>query len=371
LADLDETYTDIGASLELHDNVIELPSIRGKSRGEQAFTGAGSVEFDGFRPSDYRLDISFSDFWVTRQPDFEAQFSGALAVTTYQEDDRRIPNITGRLSVKQADIVYTFESGGRRPTVTMPTASPGWLCSIDVDAHKNLWVRNPDMYVELGGQLIVKRDNDGLYLRGDLSALRGSYNVYNNKFQVVEGTIDFSAAEGIRPEVYINAYTPHRVADGQESRIYLTLRWPRDKIEPEIELSSDEPGYYQSDLWRMLGGTDIAGGLAANTLEKLLNQQMSGMTVYVDRQATGRLRGGSPEQQMMIGVGKYLFEDLYLTYRQGITYTADQVVEAEYRLRNMIYIRSGIIRHSNPRYAGSILRNTDEYNLDVKFRWEY
>jgi hypothetical protein len=370
-ADLDETYTDIGASLELHDNVIELPSIRGKSRGEQAFTGSGSVEFDGFRPSDYRLNISFSDIWVTRQPDFEAQFSGALEVATYQDNDRRIPNITGRLTLKQADVVYTFESGGRRPAVTMPTASPGWICSIDLDAHKNLWVRNPDMYVELGGQLIVKRDNEGLYLRGDLSALRGSYNVYNNKFQVMEGTIDFSAAEGIRPEVYINAYTPHRVADGQERRIYLTLRWPRDKIEPEIELSSDEPGYYQSDLWRMLGGTDIAGGLAANTLEKLLNQQMSGMTVYVDRQAVGGAGGGSAEQQMMVGVGKYLFEDLYLTYRQGITFTADQVVEAEYRLRNMIYIRSGIIRHSNPRYAGSITRSTDEYNLDVKFRWEY
>jgi autotransporter translocation and assembly factor TamB len=70
-------------------------------------------------------------------------------------------------------------------------------------------------------------------------------------------------------------------------------------------------------------------------------------------------------------VGKYLWEDLYLSYRQGITFTADQVVEAEYRLRDMIYIRSGIIRYSNPRYVGSILRNTDEYNLDVKFRWEY
>jgi hypothetical protein len=372
LADLDETYTEIDASVIFDDEAAELTSIRGKSRGEQAFSGSGSVEFDGFRPSDYRLDVTFTDFWITRKPDFETLVDGDVAVTTYHDADRRIPNITGKLAVKHAEILYTFESGGGRPpAVTRPTASPGWICSIDIDAHKNLWVRNPDMYVELGGQLILKRDNSGLYLRGDLSALRGSYTVYNNKFYVVEGSLDFSAADGIRPEVYINAYTPHRVEDGQERRIYLTLRWLRDKKEPEIQLSYDEPGYYESDLWRMLGGTDIAGGLAANTLEKLLNQQMSGMTIYVDRRAMSGTGTGTPEQQMMIGVGKYLWEDLYLSYRQGITFTADQVVEAEYRLRDMIYIRSGIIRYSNPRYVGSILRNTDEYNLDVKFRWEY
>jgi len=298
---------------------------------------------------------------------------GRLTVTAYEEANRRIPSINGSITLKQAEIIYTFESyGAGASTVTMPTAAPGWICSIDLDAHKNLWVRNPDMNVELGGQLILKRDQQGLYLRGDLNALRGSYKLYNNKFHIIDGSLDFSAAEGFRPEVYINAYTPHRVEDGQERRIYLTLTWPRDKIEPEIQLSYDEPGYYQSDLWRMLGGTDIAGGLAANTLEKILNQQMSGMTVYVDRQDAGQsTRGGTSEQQMMIGVGKYLWEDVYLTYRQGLTLTADQAVQVEYRLRNMIYIRSGVIRHTNPRYYGSILRSVDEYNLDVKFRWEY
>ena len=370
--DLDEMYTDVFATLDFRGDEIELTSIRGKSRGKNAFSATGVLALDGFRPSDYRLDMNLSDFWVTRNPDFEALFEGDLSVAMYEDGDRRIPNITGKLTAKQAEVLYGFQSAGSPPSpITLPTATPGWICNIDIDANKNLWVRNPDLNIEMGGQLILKRDHSGLFLRGDLSALRGSYTVYNNKFEVVEGTLDFSAAVGVRPEVYINAYTPLRIEEGQEERIYLTLRWPHDKVEPEIQLSSTKPGYYQSDLWRMLGGTDLAGGLAANTLEKLLNQQMSGMTIYVDRRATGRTTGGSQEHEMSIGVGKYLWEDLYLTYRQGITLTADQAVSVEYRLRNMIYIRSGIIRHSNPRYAGSILRSTDEYNLDVNFRWEY
>jgi hypothetical protein len=370
--DVDETYSGIHATLEFRDSVIALTSFEGESRGAVAFSGSGTARFVGFRLPDYRLQMDLSEFWIRRRPDFEALVDGHLTVTTYQDGVRSIPEIKGSLTLKQAEIVFSFDSFGKgASSATLPTATPGWICSIDITAHNNLWVRNPDMNVELAGQLILKRDQQGIYLRGDLNALRGSYTVYNNKFYVTEGTLDFSAAEGFRPEVYISAYTPHRVENGRERRIYLTLTWPRDKIEPEIQLSYDEPGYYESDLWRMLGGTDIAGDLAANTLEKLLNQQMSGMTVYVDREATGRGASGDPEQQMMIGVGKYLWEDLYLTYRQGLTLTADQAVEVEYRLKNMIYIRSGVIRHTNPRYYGSILRSVDEYNLDVKFRWEY
>jgi hypothetical protein len=370
--ELDERYTDIDASLEFRGDELALTRIRGKSRENDAFNGSGMLKLDGFRPVDYRLDMSLTDFWVSRSPELEALVDGNLSVEMYEDGDRKIPNITGRLTAKQAEVLYLFDSTGGPPNpVTLPSATPGWICNIDIVADKNLWVRNPDMNIELSGQLILKRDHGGLFLGGDLSALRGSYTVYNNRFEVVEGTLDFSAAEGVRPAVYINAYTPLRIEDGKEERIYLTLSWPRDKIEPEIQLSSTEPGYYQSDLWRMLGGSDLAGGLAANALEKLLNQQMSGMTVYVDRRVTGRTSGGSQEHEMSIGVGKYLWEDLYLTYRQGITLTADQAVSVEYRLRNMISIRSGIIRHTNPRYAGSVLRNTDTYNLDVNFRWEY
>ena len=371
---LDEAYTDVDAQLTFRDDSIDLVSIRGRSRGKDAFSGSGTVKFKGFRPSDYRADVTLQNFWIRRKPDYEALLDGTIAVRTHENpSDRRVPNITGRLKIEQAEIEYTFESAGagRPSAITLPSASPKWICSIDLDADNNLWVRNPDMNIELAGNLILKRDAQGLYLRGELNALRGSYTLYNNKFTLIDGTLDFSAAEVARPEVSINAYTPYRVENGEERRIYLSLNWKRDQKEPEIQLSYDDPGYYESDLWRMLGGTDIAGGLAANTLEKLLNEQMSGITIHVDRQSTGRTSGGAPESEMVIGVGKYLWEDLYLTYRQGLTVTADQTVEVEYRLRNMIFLRSGIIRHSNPRYYGSILRSTDEYNLDVKFRWEY
>jgi hypothetical protein len=373
-AAMDESYTDVNATADFVDNVIRLSSINGKSRGEQAFHGSGAITMSGFKPSDYRLDMSFREFWVTVQPDFEARLEGDVTVTTIEmENNRVVPNITGDLDVVEASIDYSFEtSGGRPSTVALPTASPGWMCSVDLNAHHNVWVRNPDMKIELGGELILKRDNSGLYFRGELNILRGSYTLYNNKFRIIDGSLNFSAGDVIRPEVYINAYTPHRVESGQEQRIYLTLTWPHDQKEPTLQLSYDDPGYYETDIWRMLGGTDIAGGLAANTLEKLLNQQMSGLTIDIDRRSTNRgSSAGDAEHELMIGVGKYLWEDVYLRYKQGLTLETDREVEVEYRISNMFLIRSQIIRHASRRYFGNIRQTADEYNLDVKFRFEY
>lgn len=371
---MDEVYSDINATIDFVDNVIRLTSINGKSRNGQAFFGSGTVTMSGFQPSDYRLNVFLRDFWVAVKPELETRLEGNVTVTGITTDDGRfVPNITGELNIVEATVGYTFESAGGRPaTVTLPTTSPGWLCSVDLKADKRVWVRNPDMNIELGGRLILRRDNSGLYFRGDLKILRGSYTLYNNKFRIIDGSLNFSAAEVLRPEIYINAYTPHRIEGGQERRIYLTLTWPHDKNEPTLQLSYDDPGYYETDIWRMLGGTDIAGGLAANTLEKLLNQQMSGLTIDVDRRSTtGTRSAGDLEHELMIGVGKYLWEDVYLRYKQGLTLETEREVEVEYRISNMFLIRSQIIRHSNRRYFGAVRQTADEYNLDVKFRWEY
>ncbi|MCH7550009.1 MAG: translocation/assembly module TamB domain-containing protein, partial [Candidatus Krumholzibacteriota bacterium] len=233
------------------------------------------------------------------------------------------------------------------------------------------WVRNQDLSVEMRGELILKRDEQGLYLRGDLTMLRGSYNVYANKFRVIDGTLNFSTAETLRPEVYINAYTPYRNEGGIEKRIFLSLNWPQDKKEPTIQLSYEDPGYYESDLWRMLGGSNLAGGIAANTLERALNQQMSGLSIEVDQERNDTSQPGTPEQEMMIGVGKYLWEDFYLRYRQGLTFSTEQQIQMEYRISRLFLLRSEFIRNSRRGYIARNGQYTDEFNFDVKFRWEY
>ena len=174
---------------------------------------------------------------------------------------------------------------------------------------------------------------------------------------------------------------------GQEKRIYVNLSWPIDKKEPQLSLSYDDPGYSETDIWRMLGGTDVSGeaggtsswdaskavlGLGGNYLGKVLNDQMSGVTIEVEtRTLSSDQRTGAAEHEMVIGVGKYLWQDLYLRYRQGLTLTTDREVEIEYRISNMFLLRSEVIRHAQRRVVANSRQSTDEFNLDVKFRFEY
>jgi autotransporter translocation and assembly factor TamB len=237
-----------------------------------------------------------------------------------------------------------------------------------------VWVRNPDLNVEMGTDgLVFLRDERGMYFRGDLNILRGSYKLYGNKFNITDGNMDFSASETLRPSINIEAYTPHRGGDDSgDHNIYLVLSWPYDRVEPHISLSYDEPGYSESDIWSMLGGNILAGGVASNTLERAINEQFGGgLSVDVQSRNSPDATATKPDQETLIGVGKYLWEDIYLQYRRGLSVGGEQEVNVEYRLGNKFLLRSQYIYNSRRPRGGIANQNTDEFNLDLKYRFEY
>jgi hypothetical protein len=192
-------------------------------------------------------------------------------------------------------------------------------------------------------------------------------------------TSSTSRAYGLRPGLYLDAYTPHRRPDQEERRIYLNLHWPPDEPEPKITLSYDLPGYNEADLWRMLGGQVVAGGattasgaaqnIASSYLERMLNAQMQDMIIDVETRPSDSEVGSG--QALSVALSRYLSPDLYLKYRQGISYSDEREVEVEYRVSNIMLLRSEILRHSATISGSSRRQSTDEINFDVKFRWEY
>ena len=339
------------------------------------------------RLTNYELAVNFEQFTLSSIRDFESTQNGRLRIESRTVDDGPPkPFITGKLDVKQAVITKPIaQQEGPPSTFGSPTESPAWLCQIDIDAPKNVWLRNPDLNVELGGNLIMIRDRSGLYFRGDLSVLRGSYTLYNNKFRITDGRIDFSTAATLRPGIHLNAYTPHRRPDREERRIFLNLDWPPDKKEPTIALSYDAPGYSEMDLWKMLGGQvgpgDASGGtfnpagtaqnIASNYLERVLNARMRDVTIDLESRPLGGSSRARNQRDMTIAIGRYLSDDLYLNYRQALRYTSEREVDIEYRISNMFLLRSEIIRHSSRGIPGKSRQATDEINVDIKFRFEY
>ena len=123
----------------------------------------------------------------------------------------------------------------------------------------------------------------------------------------------------------------------------------------------------------MLGGNIVSGGVATNALERAINAQMAGgFTVDVEQRKREDASGvGAPEQETLIGVGRYFWEDIYLQYRRGLSIEGAQELDVEYRLSNRFLLRSQFIYNSRRNRAGIAGQNTDEFNLDLKYRFEY
>lgn len=388
LSGMEEIYSKVNGRITLLDNMVQLSALSGKVGKNGTFHGSGFAELQAFKPVRYRVGCTMENFLFTSIHDFLSLHDGTISLSSLGSGDKPLtPVLSGQLQIKQATITRSLaaDTDGAPSPLTMPSESPSWFCDLEIVAPKKIFIKNPGLNMELGGDVILKRDKSGVYLRGELNVLRGSYALYNNKFTITDGLFNFSAATAMRPEIDLNAYSLYRMGD-EEHRIFLNLSWPQDKKEPKVTLSSDSPGYSETDIWKMMGGTYVASGrsesgwdaagtaqnIAGNYLEGVLNAQMHDLTIDLESRTLDGSGGTQrPEREMTIAIGKYLSEDLYLKYRQGLSISSEREVDIEYRIGTMLILRSEIIRHSGRQLLGKSSQAADEINFDIKLRFEY
>jgi autotransporter translocation and assembly factor TamB len=360
-----------------------MTSLSARSGDKGSLIASGWARWSDYKPVDYKVDLNLREFEISSVEDIEIRTDGNLTMRkVLWRDGSSIPRITGKLAVKEAeirmDITQTGGTNGAGAEFTRPTDSPNWLANVDITADKNVWIKNPDLTVELEGDLILNRDERGLYFRGDMSILRGSYMVFGNKFEITDGTFDFSASETLRPSMVINAFTPYKDASASDissdQNIYLSLTWPYDQKEPRIRLNyAGAPGYSEADVWAMLGRNNLGAGVATNALERVIDQQMAGGGFDVQvgqRSVTDPNNSNKTQQETVVGVGKY-WQDIYFNYRRGLSTEGEQEVNMEYRLGRRFLLRSQMIYNSRRQSGANANRTTDEYNVDLKYRFEF
>ncbi|MBN1163338.1 MAG: translocation/assembly module TamB domain-containing protein [Candidatus Krumholzibacteriota bacterium] len=379
---MEERFRDVNSRILLEDTLITVASLKGKEGKEGSFSCRGQVLLRGWRPRQYDLTISLDKCLVASIPDLMAIVSGDLKVGTDNSQGKHIPLISGGLDVNKCEIYYNIgdftseQKGGTR----LP---PSWLAEVDLRVTSDTWIKTRDVNVELQGQVTVHHDQKGTYLRGRLNLLRGWYSIYNNKFRVKSGSLEFVYAESFRPVIDIEAET----LDPEGRKIFLVLAWHQDDVEPRVSLQHEDPGYSETDIWKMLGGGVIgssngedsgwdaigtAQNLAANYLERVLNSQMQGVTIELDTSGgSSNTEGGFDENETIVAIGKYLSEGLYVKYKQGLSISTARHIEVEYRISNLFFIRSQLIKYSEKVLPGKSSRSTDEINVDLKLRWEF
>ena len=378
LAGWEERLTAIAAEASVEGDTLRVLSLRAKEGiqwsdyPEGQFTASGWLTWRP--PFRYLAQAELTQCAFGTLPFFMGLISGELTLSTWEEEDvPPHPYLRGALEVHEGTLSYEFQDVAEAPG---PTVAPLLSYELAVRAEQNLLLVNKEADLELSGELQLTTTPARQDVSGELSTLRGSYFVFGNRFHLVQGELDFSSADDINPKIDILAEARHR---DDKIQIHITNTF----AEPEIEVISEQ-GYSREDVLRVLmglpvggedggaggsAGTAVAGRVEAellNQLERVVSDELSGL---VDFGLENRnLEGSSGDVETRWRIGRYLPGGFYISYNQGLSMDTDREVALEYRLYNRLYLRSEVVNRGRG-FADEGLVN--EYNVDIRFRYEY
>lgn len=371
LAGREEVLEHLNAHVTLDETEVELVDFAAAQGEKGRIDGSGRIYLGGDNRGHYSFSLRGKRVTYGDPEDMAMVFDCDLVVASVDVKDRgTIPKITGSINVRQGIIAREFESGIGSGEEAM------WFCDVQIEVPNNLWLKNINAEIELGGSLTARKDLSGLILLGTLRILRGKYYVFDNEFRIVSGSLEFKDVGRIDPELNIEAETS---ASGR--KIFLSLSGKLS--EPAIRLSCDDANLNQTDILRLLtlgkyvdastGETTNGGfmpgvtGSVGNYFLRQIERRLAREVKWVDSiELGGSLEGGASLSELRWGLGKYITPALYFRYSQGLVRTSERDVSIEYRLSELLFLRGGVV--SRDRLAG---RDRDEYSLDLRLKYEY
>jgi autotransporter translocation and assembly factor TamB len=223
-----------------------------------------------------------------------------------------------------------------------------------------MWLKSPEMNIEIGGDVDVVKNEASLELFGPIQILRGQYTFFGKRFQIVEGTLTFKGGGQVNPDVSVKADCEFRTTDGDKKTITALVtgeaRRPavrftldgRDIAETDavsyitFGRSADEmaqSGGASSSASGGSSGTELAASAAAGMIAGQLSYALGGATgidvLDIDTQNSW--------QNATVKVGKYLSPNLFVSYEAGIgQFDQDEIdpnaVTLEYRFSRLLYL---------------------------------
>jgi autotransporter translocation and assembly factor TamB len=234
---------------------------------------------------------------------------------------------------------------GTTPVPQKPVPLPFVRANLALDIPRNVWVQGPGTAVEMRGKLRVTKELRAPFiLSGSIETVRGFATFYGKKFVVEQGLVTFPGTEEINPildvvSTYtVSDYTISMHVEGKAQQPQLTLSSPSH---PELEqhnivsllvlgkttdrLTSSEQKSLSSQAQA------VAGGVLADQLEKTVGKGL-GLDV-IEVNAGDGLTPGS------VSVGRYVTQDIFLSYERRFVEAGGNKVGVEYNLKRNLKLK--------------------------------
>ncbi|MEK8090022.1 translocation/assembly module TamB domain-containing protein [Thermithiobacillus plumbiphilus] len=346
--------TDIGGTVTLQGDTLQISGIQARS-GDGMLTGSGVVNLQGFKPVDYRLQISGRDFRAVDLPEVKANVSPDLQIGNAGDQIQ----IRGTVRVPYLRVIGT-QPGGLRPSSDVvyvdekKAASSGSRIDllVTVILGDDVRVEAQGASARLGGELRVSmQGSEEPQAHGSIKVLEGRYAEYGQDLRVQEGTITF-AGPLMNPS--LNVLVARKV-DEILAGIRITGVWPK----PRTELVSEPPMQDAEVLSYIVLGrplTGMGGGGESSLLARAAGGLLSlGEAAKLQKNLQSglgldkfELETGGSFDQFMVTMGKYVNPRIYVSIGQAL-FSQTTVLRGRYKMtRNWeLQVESGTQQSNN------------------------
>lgn len=385
-------YRDMQLRTSFDNNIIRLDTL-GIRSSDGKMTGGGKVSFDSEiykgELKESTVQLKFDKFNPINHKQVNMQLSGQMQLDAQKDS----AVFGGDLQIPQSEIylptvlgmmgkVYTPEipkpilveeiekmqatpdtAQSQTEALELPdsintTSFPSITGKIKVNIPKNTWIKNPNLRLELSGDLDIIKHPGFMEIFGSVEVVRGQYELLGKTFVVSEGVITFQGGEEINPTINLTADYTVKNRDSESKTIQLIAKGEAD--DPTISFTLDGESIEEGDALSYIvfgrgmnelnvsqqsdmndAGTgsmamSAAASVLASQLTKLLGKSLN--VDYVEVKSTNSFDSASLE------VGKYLTNDLFISYEQQIGATTNHdlsryEVRLEYEILKFLFLQ--------------------------------
>ncbi len=332
-----------------------------------------NIHFNAFNPVDHRqFNMEISGDASLKAKSGKMVFDGDLEIPEANIYLPAIMNLTGQFTEPELPKpVLMREIEKLKDTTALTVAVNDTISTIDsfdfsslsnltgrlsIKIPQNTWIKNKEMYVEVSGDVEIIKNPEFFELFGSINVVRGQYKVLGKTFKIDEGTITFQGGEELMPRLNIEAVYAFRNPEKVEQK--LTARVSGTASQPEINFTLDGNQVSEGDaLSYILFGVAMnelsiaqqenvsgAGQIAGSAAMSLLSSQLTellGEKLDVDYI---ELKGDGDFQNATVVVGKYITNDLFVSYEQRFGETNEKdiskyEVKLEYELFRFLFLQ--------------------------------
>jgi autotransporter translocation and assembly factor TamB len=386
-------YRDVVITSRFNNQRLQLERARMRS-GEGCLTMEGYLDLpsgNSLTSDSLLIEIRGKDFEAVRSTRLEAAvspsvtLSGSLARPTIKGDltiPRASVNVDAlreQMSVRSDDPNPPLLVEALRDTISMetqPDTSRRERLVTGSEFYRNLegtfniripgntWVSGNDMNFEVQGDLKAIKERELIDLFGTLNVKRGFFQFYGKKFDFEQGEIIFTGGREINPRVHFVIAYMFRDPDRQRQR--LTIEVSGRTRQPNFQFRLNEQPVQEKEALSYLMFGKSTNQL--NTTEQVTLEERTGRmarSFALDRVSTAvtralgaglgldmvELEAGKSWKSGNVKIGKYITDDLYLSYQRTFAFDKkDKVIDADRIALEYQIMRSLFLQATNQMY---------------------